>query len=180
MKTRKPWHDGELTKRTMTEDDWNHMLTETSKWMDEGVTWGGCRTGGLPPAGKEYIDNTGTAEVFFFDGKQLPSADELDWELSTAEDISLSLQLLSKGYPNRVWDRFVYLSDFVGTQGGCMDMGRDLKMINDNHQKLIEKFPEYVSYNGTKEMMGGTFNKIKIQYKKAWKQSQTTNLQEFM
>jgi len=29
-------------------------------------------------------------------------------------------------------------------------------------------------------MMGGTFNKIKIQYKKAWKQSQTTNLQEFM
>jgi len=59
-------------------------------------------------------------------------------------------------------------------------MGRDLKMINDNHQKLIEKFPEYVSYNGTKEMMGGTFNKIKIQYKKAWKQSQTTNLQEFM
>ena len=180
MKTRKPWHDGELTKRTMTEDDWNHMLTETSKWMDEGVTWGGCRTGGLPPAGKEYIDNTGTAEVFFFDGKQLPSADELDWELSTAEDISLSLQLLSKGYPNRIWDRFVYLSDFVGTQGGCMDMGRDLKMINDNHQKLIEKFPEYVSYNGTKEMMGGTFNKIKIQYKKAWNQSQTTNLQEFM
>jgi hypothetical protein len=180
MKTRKPWFDGEKSKRTMTEDDWNHMLTETSKWMDEGVTWGGCRTGGLPPAGKEYIDNTGTAEVFFFDGKQLPSADELDWELSTAEDISLSLQLLSKGYPNRVWDRFVYLSDFVGTQGGCMDMGRDLKMINDNHQKLIEKFPEYVSYNGTKEMMGGTFNKIKIQYKKAWKQSQTTNLQEFM
>ena len=36
------------------------------------------------------------------------------------------------------------------------------------------------TYNGTKEMMGGTFNKIKIQYKKAWKQSQTTNLQEFM
>ena len=181
MKTRKPWHDGELTKRTMTEDDWNHMLTETSKWMDEGVTWGGCRTGGLPPAGKEYIDNTGTAEVFFFDGKQLPSADELDWSLSTAEDISLSLQLLSKGYPNRVWDRFVYLSTFiaVGDEGGCATW-RTLDIINDNHAKLIEKFPEYVSYNGEKEMMNGIFKKIKIQYKKAWKQSQTTNLEEFM
>ena len=43
-------------------------------------------------------------------------------------------------------------------------MGRDLKMINDNHAKLIQKFPDYVSYNGHKEMMGGTFNKIKIQY----------------
>ena len=177
------WHNGDKTKRIMTEDDWSYMLETTSKWLDSGdITWGGFRTGGLPPAGKEYIDNTGTAEVFFFDGKQLPSADELDWELSTAEDISLSLQLLSKGYPNRVWDRFVYLSDFVGTQGGCIDMGRSLKMINDNHAKLIEKFPDYVSYNGTKELMGGTFNKIKIQYKKAYNDSQKSkaSLENFM
>ena len=179
MACRKPWHDGEKTKRLMTESDWHHMLTEISQWMDEGIAWGGCRTGGLPPAGKEYIDNTGTAEVFFFDGTQLPDADELDWELSTAEDISLSLQLLSKGYSNRVWDRFVYLSDFVGTEGGCMDMGRDLKMINENHAKLISKFPNYVSYNGTKEMMGGTFNKIKVQYKKAYKDSKASTLEGF-
>ena len=33
-------------------------------------------------------------------------------------------------------------------------------MINDNHKKLIKKFPKYVSYNGHREMMGGTFNKI--------------------
>ena len=182
MACRKPWHDGERTKRAMTEEDWHHMLTETSKWMDEGIAWGGCRTGGLPPAGREYIDNTGCAEVFFFDGNQLPSVDELDWELSTAEDISLSLQLLSKGYHNRIWDRFVLLSNFIGSEGGCLDMGRDLKMINDNHAKLIEKFPDYVSYNGTKELMGGTFNKIKIQYKKAYNDSQKSkaSLENFM
>jgi hypothetical protein len=63
-----------------------------------------------------------------------------------------------------------------------VDMGRDLKMINDNHAKLIEKFPEYVSYNGEKEMMGGIFNKIKIQYKKAYNDSQKskTTLEEWM
>ena len=179
---RKPWFDGEKTKRIMKEEDWHHMLTETSKWMDEGIAWGGCRTGGLPPAGREYIDSSGTAEVFFFDGNQLPSVDELDWELSTAEDISLSLQLLSKGYHNRIWDRFVYISNFIGSEGGCLDMGRDLKMINDNHAKLIEKFPDYVSYNGTKELMGGTFNKIKIQYKKAYNDSQKSkaSLENFM
>ena len=180
MVCRRPWHNEEKTKRLMTDDDWNIFLTMTSLWMDEGISWGGCRTGGLPPAGREYIDNTGTAEVFFFDGTQLPSADELDWELTTAEDISLSLQLLSKGYRNRVWDRFVYISDFVGTEGGCLDMGRDLKMINDNHARLIQKFPDYVSYNGHKEMMGGIFNKIKIQYKKAYLSSQINSLDEFM
>ena len=54
-------------------------------------------------------------------------------------------------------------------------------MINDNHAKLIEKFPNYVSYNGEKEMMGGIFNKIKIQYKKAYKDSQKSkvSLEEF-
>ena len=88
--------------------------------------------------------------------------------------------MLSSGYRNRVWDRFVYLSDFVGTEGGCLDMGRDLKMINDTHAKLIQKFPRYVSYNGTKEMMGGTFNKIKVQYKKAYKDSQVSNLESFL
>ena len=180
MACRKPWHDGEKTKRTMTEEDWHHMLTETSKWMDKGIAWGGCRTGGLPPAGNEYLENSGTAEVWFFDGNQLPSADELDWSLSTAEDISLSLQLLSKGYANRVWDRFVYLSDFVGTEGGCMDMGRNMAMINNNHKKLIEKFPDYVSWNGEKDIRGETMMKIKVQYRKAWKQSQTSNLMEFM
>ena len=177
MKTRTP--SEEKSKRTMTEEDWCYMLDTVSKWMDEGIAWGGCRSC-LPPAGKEYIDNTGTAEVFFFDGNQLPSADELDWELSTAEDISLSLQLLSKGYRNRIFDKFVYQSDFVGRQGGCLDMGRDMTMINSNHAKLIEKFPEYVSWNGEKEIQGEIMKKIKVQYRKAWKQSQTTNLQEFM
>jgi len=182
MACRKPWHDGEKTKRIMTEDDWHHMLTQTSKWMDEGIAWGGCRTGGLPPAGKEYIDNTGTAEVWFFDGTQLPSADELDWDLSTAEDISLSLQLLSKGYRNRIWDRFVYLSDFVGTEGGCMDMGRNMDMINNNHAKLIKKFPNYVSWNGEKDIRGEKMLAIKVQYKKAYLDSQKSkaSLEQFM
>ena len=157
-------------------------IAEFKEEYNNGISWGGFRTGGLPPSGKEYTDNTGTAEVFFFDGTQLPNADELDWDLTTAEDISLSLQLLSKGYSNRVWDRFVYLSDFVGTEGGCLDMGRDLKMINDNHKKLIKKFPKYVSYNGDREMMGGTFNKIKVQYKKAYNDSQESksSLESYM
>ena len=179
MKTRTPGE--EKSKRTMTEEDWCYMFDTVSKWMDEGITWVGCRSC-LPPAGKEYIENSGTAEVFFFDGNQLPSADELDWSLSTAEDISLSLQLLSKGYRNRIFDKFVFQSDFVGTQGGCLDMGRNMAMINNNHAKLIEKFPEYVSWNGEKEIRGETMKKIKVMYKKAYNDSQKskTTLEEWM
>jgi hypothetical protein len=59
-------------------------------------------------------------------------------------------------------------------------MGRNMAMINNNHKKLIEKFPDYVSWNGEKDIRGETMMKIKVQYRKAWKQSQTSNLMEFM
>jgi hypothetical protein len=78
------WRNVENTKRILTDDDWNPMLDSLSQWLGSGIAWGGCGTGGLPPAGRVYIDNTGTAEVFFFDGTQLPSAADLVWVLSTA------------------------------------------------------------------------------------------------
>ena len=89
------------------------------------------------------------------------------------------LQLFQKGYNNRVWDKFGYLSNFVGTEGGCAEW-RTLELINDNHQKLINKFPDYVSWNGEKEMMGGIFKKIKVQWKKCYMDSQKGNLSDFI
>ena len=55
-------------------------------------------------------------------------------------------------------------------------------MINNNHAKLIEKFPEYVSWNGEKEIRGETMKKIKVMYKKAYLDSQKSkaNLLDFM
>ena len=44
-----------------------------------------------------------------------------------------------------------------------MDMGRNMAMINSNHKKLIEKFPDYVSWNGEKDIRGETMMKIKVQ-----------------
>jgi hypothetical protein len=61
-------------------------------------------------------------------------------------------------------------------------MGRNMDMVNNNHAKLIEKFPEYVSWNGEKEIRGETMKKIKIQYKKAYNDSQKSkaSLENFM
>ena len=170
----------EKSKRPMNSDDWDYLLSKTSEWLDE-FAWGGFRQGNLPPSGREYLESAGVNCAFFFNGNKLPDESELDWSLSTVEDISMVLQLFQKGYNNRVWDKFGYLSNFVGTEGGCAEW-RTLDLINDNHQKLINKFPDYVSWNGEKEMMGGIFKKIKMKWKKCYLDSQKSkaSLDEFI
>tara|TARA_A100001011_G_scaffold343502_1_gene377840 strand:- start:564 stop:1343 length:780 start_codon:yes stop_codon:yes gene_type:complete len=170
----------EKSKRPMNESDWDYLLNTTSDWLDD-FAWGGFRQGNLPPSGKEYLESAAVNCAFFFNGKKLPDESELDWSLSTVEDISMVLQLFQKGYNNRVWDRFGYLSNYVGTEGGCAEW-RTLDLINNNHQKLINMYPQYVSWNGTKEILGGEFKKIKVKWKQAYLDSQRSkaSLEEFL
>ena len=85
------------------------------------------------------------------------------------------LQLFKKGYKNRIWDEFGYISKIL-VDGGCNER-RTLNLINDTHQKLIDLYPNYVSWNGVREnVMGGTFKKIKIKWKKMYTDSQLAKL----
>ena len=170
----------EKSKRPMNESDWDYLLNKTNDWLDD-FAWGGFRQGNLPPSGKEYLESAAVNCAFFFNGKKLPDESELDWSLSTVEDISMVLQLFQKGYNNRVWDKFGYLSNYVGTEGGCAEW-RTLDLINENHQKLINMYPQYVSWNGTKEILGGEFKKIKVKWKQAYLDSQKSkaSLESFM
>jgi len=171
---------GPKSKKPMDSAGWNYLLNETSDWLDE-FAFSGFRQGNLPPAGKDYLTTAGVNCAFFFNGNKLPDESELDWELSTTEDISMVLQLFQKGYNNRIWDKFGYLSNIL-VDGGCNEW-RTIDLINDNHAKLIQKFPKYVSWNGIKEnVMGGSFKKIKIRWKQAYLDSQKSkaSLENFM
>ena len=165
---------GEKTKAPMDELGWEYALETTDKWLDD-FSFCGFRQGDLPPTGKEYSESTSVNCAFFFNGLLLPKASDLDWSLPICEDIHLVLQLFNKGYNNRIWHRFGYISNIL-VEGGCNEW-RTLDIINDNHAKLIKKFPEYVSWNGVKEgVMGGDFKKIKIQWKKCYLDSQKSKV----
>ena len=165
---------GDKSKRIMNDEDWDYMLSETSDWLDE-VDFAGFRQGNLPPAGKPFIDIAAVNCGFFFNGKKIPNESELDWSLPVCEDIHMVLQLFKKGYKNRIWDEFGYISKIL-VDGGCNEW-RTLNLINDTHQKLIDLYPNYVSWNGIREnVMGGTFKKIKIKWKKMYTDSQLAKL----
>ena len=165
---------GDKSKRIMNDEDWDYMLSETSDWLDE-VDFAGFRQGNLPPAGKPFIDIAAVNCGFFFNGKKIPNESELDWSLPVCEDIHMVLQLFKKGHKNRIWDEFGYISKIL-VDGGCNEW-RTLNLINDTHQKLIDLYPNYVSWNGVREnVMGGTFKKIKIKWKKMYTDSQLAKL----
>ena len=129
--------------------------------------------------GIEYLESAAANCFFFFNGKTLPKADELDWSLPVCEDIHMVLQFFKLGYNNRVWDRFGYISNIL-VDGGCNEW-RTLKLINDTHEKLISYYPNHVSWNGIREnVMGGDFKKIKIKWKRMYQDSQIFNLEEFI
>ena len=137
--------NGEKSKRPMNDYDWEYMLSETSKWLDD-VDFAGFRQGNLPPAGKSFIDVAAVNCAFFFNGRKMPDESELDWSLPVCEDIHMVLQLFKKGYVNRIWDEFGYLSNIL-VEGGCNEW-RTLDLINDTHARLIEMYPNHVSWNG--------------------------------
>ena len=168
---------GETSKREFTNEDWKDLIDTTDSWLDDFFVVG-VRQGNLPPRGKEYIENSNINTVYFFNGKKLPKVNELDWSLQFAEDLHLNLQLLKSGYKNRIWDKYV----FIGTQfveGGCSD-SRTIETINASHEKLMEKHPGYVKWNGiTKGVLGGDMKKIRVSYKKAYADSWNSTLGNF-
>jgi hypothetical protein len=60
------------------------------------------------------------------------------------EDMELSLQLLTKGYPNAIWTQTVVDQREFGKSGGCSNE-RTIEKSNEEARKLVELFPDYVS-----------------------------------
>ena len=169
---------GRKSKIPVCDKGWDYVLNTTSEWLDE-FAFSGFRQGNLPPTGKEYIESAAVNCGFFFNGKVLPKSDNLDWSLPVCEDIHMVLQFFKRGYNNRVWDKFGYISKIL-VEGGCNEW-RTLKLINDTHEKLISYYPNHVSWNGIREnVMGGDFKKIKIKWKRMYLDSKVSNLEEFM
>ena len=99
------------------------LSDEVKKKLEGAIAvhdFAGFRQGNLPPAGKPFIDIAAVNCGFFFNGKKIPNESELDWSLPVCEDIHMVLQLFKKGYKNRIWDEFGYISKIL-VDGGCMN-----------------------------------------------------------
>lgn len=169
------------TKRPLTKEDWHEFYDTIIEWLSTDCTFAGVRRGNLPPNGKDFQNNTETLQATFYNGNKLPNTNELIWNHDlVSEDVNLHLQLLIKGHRNRVWCKYGLMSKWA-LEGGCQagPNPRDVKMINESHEKLIELYPNFVKWNmknGEQKITEG-FKAIKVFYSNAYKSSRINQLE---
>ena len=168
-----------MSKWKMEYRDFVEMFAQFNEWFDkeETLLHIGHRRTNLPPLGS-IADNIFFNSMHCIDGKKLkPIRDEILWDwCQVGEDANFMLEYLTRGYTNRRTD--LYSAHWGSYQDGGCSLYRDAEFHNKEHEKLMARWPEYVSIR--KEMMAqgpdgkniGMIKEFKYNMKKAYKDSQ--------
>ena len=176
---------GKVQKTLITEDTFGQMLSDINDAIDAGFTHGGIGTTINNPIGKyPHVDNSSIISNVWYDGVALTKViPTIDWSLDGAEDYHVNLQLLTRGYANRIIYKYVMNPGVSQAAGGCSEY-RDIEFHNNACRKLASIFPEFVSLK-EKETKSGPWKgitKLGIngKWKKAYQSSQVNSLESFM
>lgn len=175
--------NSELKGRPMTDVEFDKMVENIERFMDEGYVHGGLSTHNTPPQDKEFSFNTRTYTNVFYSEKFNP--DVIDWGeqyVMMPEDFYVTLQLLTTGHQNVVFNWSRVNPSPTNAKGGC-ETYRTLENHNRGQEILAEKFPDFVEVY-QKEQTSGPWkglqkNALKIKWKQAYESSQRNSLSEF-
>jgi hypothetical protein len=123
------------------------MFRTLESWFDQGFIHIGlaARQGSNNFLGPEpYRDVTRMMNAYAYDTQALAELDVKLGRIPVMEDFDLTLQLLRKGYPNRVSYQYVWNQRGSGAEGGCSSY-RTPEMQMEAAHKLKEYHPAYVS-----------------------------------
>jgi len=175
--------NSELKGVAMTEAEFSDMLLKIESFMDDGYVHGGLSTHNTPPNEKPFSFNTRVYTNVFYSEKFDPNS--VDWGenyLLMPEDFYLTLQLLTTGFQNVVFNHCRVNPSATNTKGGC-ETYRTIENHNRGQEILAEKFPDFVEVYEKEQTTGpwkGLVKKaLKIKWKQAYESSQRSTLEEF-
>jgi hypothetical protein len=123
------------------------MFSTLEQWLQEGFIHIGlaARQGSNHFLGPEtYRDVARMMNAYAYDTHALKELNVELGRLPVMEDFDLTLQLLRKGYPNRVSYQYVWNQRGSGAEGGCSSY-RTSEMQMKAAQQLKEYHPGYVT-----------------------------------
>ena len=178
---------GEGTKwlsRRFTDQDFVDALDLVNGWMDEGICFGGLLPAWVIPDVKQWPvrENQRMMTNWFFNGPELPRDIQWNRVMGGAEDFDVNLQLLSRGFKNRVSAKYMVGCSNTNADGGCSTW-RTLEVHNEAQRILHELWPDFVKIREKAVTSGPWKGHVKlattIQHKKAYESSQQNSLEEF-
>jgi len=172
-------------KLPFTENIFYDMIDVLETELNNGLIHGALGTTWVIPWGKcPYIENSRISGNKVYNKKLGEIWSEIDWDgCCGAEDFYVNLQLLTKGYSNKVWHNYVIDPGTSYAEGGCSDY-RTLEYHNQSCRDLHEKFPQFVKLKENK-IKSGPWKGIPklgayVQWKKAYQSSQISTLEKFI
>ena len=168
-------------KSKMTEKNFYDMFSDIQKELDKGLMHGGLGTTWVYPWGKiPYVENSRLITNKFYNKKLKEIWHKIDWDnCCGAEDYYVNLQLLTRGYNNKTWYKYVVFPAASYADGGCSDY-RTLEYHNKSCFDLKSKFPDFVKLGEKIETKGKWKGMLKfdcyVQWKKAYQSSQVGKL----
>lgn len=172
----------EKSRRPMTPTEIIEMFNLYSSWLDDpAVTICGCGLVENPPAPTPFRNNASLCGALWINGPDfkeiLPELDLVS--VKVAEDTYFLLQMLARGFGNRVSNEFLFdnrsvndrkLKSEIWDQQSFDDTQRD-------HEYIANKIPDFfkVLYDDTGERVAGGFRgfgKLRVSWSKAYRSSQ--------
>jgi len=171
--------DMNISKRFATDDEILEMFALYDRWLDDpSVTVCGCGHDENPPSGKEFTTNSSLGCGIWVNGRDFKHilSDLPLTEVRVAEDIMFLLALLTRGFGNRVSQKWLFHNASVHTSkmaSTVWDQQSYEATLRDH--KIIEAlFPDFfrILYDENGDRLKGGFRnygKNKISWSKAGK-----------
>ena len=147
-----------------------------SSWIDEGISYGGFLPAWVIPDLDQWPvrENQRIMTNVFYCGERIPR--DLQWNrVAAAEDFDVNLQLLTRGFKNRISAKYMVTCSETNADGGCSTW-RTLDVHNEAQRKLGELWPDFVKVREKVVTSGPWKGHVKlattIQHKKAYESSQ--------
>ena len=168
----------ETSKRKCTEQDVLDMFSMYEKWLDEEeVTVCGCSHSENPPMGKAFSRNSSLGSALWINGEdfreELPELDLTS--VKVMEDTYFLLQLLDRGYGNKVSQEFVFFNQSVHKKSMKSTIWDEQTFQNTlkDHKIVEAAFPGIftILYDENGERVKGGFRdygKVSVKWSKAY------------
>ena len=159
--------------RMFTLDDFDNMFDEVNKLMDSGIVHIGMLNSSMKPTSEPnrypIRSNERIGGIVFYDGPNVPQ--DLQWtRVLAGEDIDVNLQLLSRGYENRVLTKYCFCISETSAAGGC-EIYRNVQNHNESQRILANLWPGIINLREkivpSGPWKGQTKLNVTVQWKKA-------------
>ena len=173
MEGKEVWGFKNGVSRMFTLNDFDNMFDEVNKLMDSGIVHVGMLNSSMKPTSEPnrypIRSNERIGGIVFYDGPNVPQ--DLQWtRVLAGEDIDVNLQLLSRGYENRVLTKYCFCISETSAVGGC-EVYRNVQNHNEAQRVLANLWPGIINIREkvvpSGPWKGQTKLNITVQWKKA-------------